>query len=59
VKVAQNPRVDDEGNTLMIDISPRASEVCWITFLKLCLFLFAEMSDQLRVPSAVASSGFT
>lgn len=59
VKVVQNPRVDDEGNALMINISPRAAEVCWMTFLKLCLCLFAEMSDQLRIPSAVASSGFT
>jgi hypothetical protein len=34
VKVVQNPRVDDEGNMLMINISPRAADVCWITFLK-------------------------
>lgn len=46
VRVVQNPRVDDEGNTLMINISPRAAEVCRITFLKLSFCHFADLVCQ-------------
>lgn len=39
VKVVQNPRVDEEGKALMINISSRAAEVCWMTSLKLSVSL--------------------
>ncbi|EAA57816.1 hypothetical protein AN5953.2 [Aspergillus nidulans FGSC A4] len=31
-QVTQNPRTDDDGNTLMVEISERAANCCWVSW---------------------------